>query len=51
MEVTLTGDFFGESPILDSTDFIVIPKRNSRGSYEDIDGKRITVMDIKNDNK
>ncbi|XP_038443086.1 cilia- and flagella-associated protein 47 isoform X1 [Canis lupus familiaris] len=38
VEVTLTGDFFGESPILDSTDFIVIPKRNSRGSYEDIDG-------------
>ncbi|CAK7312628.1 Cilia- and flagella-associated protein 47 [Vulpes lagopus] len=41
VEVTLTGDFFGESPILDSTDFIVIPKRNSLGSYEDIDGMPI----------
>lgn len=49
MEVTLTGEFFGENP--DVTDFVVIPKRNSSESYEDVHGKRTTVMDIKTDNK
>ncbi|XP_049499180.1 cilia- and flagella-associated protein 47-like [Panthera uncia] len=51
VEVTLTGDFFGENPILDSTDFVVIPKRNSCKFDEDVDGKKTTVMDIKNGNK
>ncbi|XP_021536941.1 cilia- and flagella-associated protein 47 [Neomonachus schauinslandi] len=37
VEVTLTGDFFGENPILDATDFVVIPKKSSYDSYEDID--------------
>ncbi|XP_045850701.1 cilia- and flagella-associated protein 47 [Meles meles] len=37
VEVTLTGHFFGENPILDATDFVVIPKKYSCDSYEDID--------------
>uniref|UniRef100_UPI001659D673 cilia- and flagella-associated protein 47-like n=1 Tax=Halichoerus grypus TaxID=9711 RepID=UPI001659D673 len=37
VEVTLTGDFFGENPILDATDFVVIPKKSSYDSYKDID--------------
>lgn len=47
----LAGHFFGENPILDATDFVVIPKKYSCDSYEGIDGKRTTVMDLKNDNK
>uniref|UniRef100_A0A8C9M843 Calponin-homology (CH) domain-containing protein n=1 Tax=Panthera tigris altaica TaxID=74533 RepID=A0A8C9M843_PANTA len=41
VEVTLTGDFFGENPILDSTDFVVIPKRNSCKFDEDVDDMSI----------
>lgn len=33
------GDFFGPNPIVDVTDFVVIPKRKSYNSYEDIDGR------------
>ena len=40
MEVTLDGDFGGKNPILDLSDFVVIPKRKSYAFYEDIDGKR-----------
>lgn len=40
MEVTLDGDFWGENPILDLSDFTVIPKRKSYAYYEDIGGKR-----------
>lgn len=43
----LTGDFLGENPILNVSDFIVTPRRHSYASYEDIDGKRSTVTDIK----
>ncbi|XP_025790294.1 cilia- and flagella-associated protein 47 [Puma concolor] len=41
VEVTLTGDFFGENPIVDSTDFVVIPKRNSCKFDEDVDDMSI----------
>ncbi|XP_040324754.1 cilia- and flagella-associated protein 47 [Herpailurus yagouaroundi] len=41
VEVMLTGDFFGENPILDSTDFVVIPKRNSCKFDEDVDDMSI----------
>uniref|UniRef100_A0A8C7BQ83 Cilia and flagella associated protein 47 n=1 Tax=Neovison vison TaxID=452646 RepID=A0A8C7BQ83_NEOVI len=37
VEVTLAGHFFGENPILDATDFVVIPKKYSCDSYEGID--------------
>lgn len=47
LNVMLTGDFLGENPILNVSDFIVAPRRHSYASYEDIDGKRSTVMDIK----
>ncbi|KAI4554281.1 hypothetical protein MJG53_019580 [Ovis ammon polii x Ovis aries] len=36
VEVTLDGDFWGENPILDLSDFTVIPKRKSYAYYEDI---------------
>ncbi|XP_054422311.1 cilia- and flagella-associated protein 47 [Pteronotus mesoamericanus] len=37
LEVSLTGDFFGEHPIIYVSDFVVIPKSRSYSSYEDID--------------
>ncbi|XP_032330539.1 cilia- and flagella-associated protein 47 [Camelus ferus] len=37
VEVTVDGDFSGQNPILDLTDFIVIPKRESYNLYEDAD--------------
>ncbi|XP_020737338.2 cilia- and flagella-associated protein 47 [Odocoileus virginianus] len=37
VEVTLDGDFGGKNPILDLSDFIVIPKRKSYAYYEDIE--------------
>ncbi|KAF4027207.1 hypothetical protein G4228_019312 [Cervus hanglu yarkandensis] len=37
VEVTLDGDFWGKNPILDLSDFIVIPKRKSYAYYEDIE--------------
>uniref|UniRef100_M3YLV5 CFAP47-like immunoglobulin-like domain-containing protein n=1 Tax=Mustela putorius furo TaxID=9669 RepID=M3YLV5_MUSPF len=37
VEVMLAGHFFGENPILDATDFVVIPKKYSCDSYEGID--------------
>uniref|UniRef100_A0A9L0INA6 Calponin-homology (CH) domain-containing protein n=1 Tax=Equus asinus TaxID=9793 RepID=A0A9L0INA6_EQUAS len=36
VEVTMTGDFGGENPILEPMDFVVIPKRTSYDSYEDV---------------
>ncbi|XP_052518697.1 cilia- and flagella-associated protein 47 [Budorcas taxicolor] len=36
VEVTLDGDFWGENPILELSDFTVIPKRKSYAYYEDI---------------
>ncbi|XP_058391604.1 cilia- and flagella-associated protein 47 [Diceros bicornis minor] len=44
VEVVLSGDFFGENPILELTDFVVTPKRNSDDYYEDIN-----VMSIKHE--
>ncbi|XP_036083014.1 cilia- and flagella-associated protein 47 isoform X3 [Rousettus aegyptiacus] len=38
LNVMLTGDFLGENPILNVSDFIVAPRRHSYASYEDIDG-------------
>lgn len=49
--MTITGDFFGDHPILNVSDFVVIPKKRSYASYEDIDGKRIIVMGMKHDDK
>lgn len=43
----MTGDFGGENPILEPMDFVVIPKRTSYDSYEDVNGKRTTIVDIK----
>ncbi|MXQ98946.1 hypothetical protein E5288_WYG015975 [Bos mutus] len=40
VEVLLDGDFLGENPILELSDFTVIPKRKSYAYYEDIEGKR-----------
>uniref|UniRef100_A0A7N5JXY1 Cilia and flagella associated protein 47 n=1 Tax=Ailuropoda melanoleuca TaxID=9646 RepID=A0A7N5JXY1_AILME len=37
VEVTLTGAFLGGNPILDATDFVVIPKKHSFNSSEDTD--------------
>ncbi|XP_057573657.1 cilia- and flagella-associated protein 47 [Hippopotamus amphibius kiboko] len=37
VEVTLDGDFFGQNPIVDLTDVVVIPKRRSYNSYEDVE--------------
>lgn len=51
MQVILTGDFIGDHPILNVSDFVVIPKKRSYASYEDIDGKRTIVMYIKYDDK
>ncbi|XP_039112210.1 cilia- and flagella-associated protein 47 [Hyaena hyaena] len=42
VEVMLTGDFFGETPVLDPADFIVIPKRNSCTFDEDLDDMFLT---------
>ncbi|XP_008588428.1 PREDICTED: putative uncharacterized protein CXorf30, partial [Galeopterus variegatus] len=39
VEVMLTGDFFGENPTPEETDFLVIPKRSSDISYEDLHDK------------
>ncbi|XP_048069741.1 cilia- and flagella-associated protein 47 [Ursus arctos] len=36
VEVTLTGAFLGENPILNATDFVVIPKKHSHDSYKDV---------------
>ncbi|XP_054576921.1 cilia- and flagella-associated protein 47 [Eptesicus fuscus] len=38
LQVTITGDFIGDHPILNVSDFVVIPKKRSYASYEDIDG-------------
>uniref|UniRef100_G1NT67 CFAP47-like immunoglobulin-like domain-containing protein n=1 Tax=Myotis lucifugus TaxID=59463 RepID=G1NT67_MYOLU len=38
LKVTITGDFIGDHPILNVSDFVVIPKKRSYASYEDIDG-------------
>ena len=35
MEILLDGDFLGENPILELSDFTVIPKRKSHAYYED----------------
>ncbi|KAM8753166.1 cilia- and flagella-associated protein 47 [Rhynchonycteris naso] len=37
MQVVLNGDFLGDRPILFTSDFTVVPKRNSYSSYEDVD--------------
>uniref|UniRef100_A0AAA9SCT4 Calponin-homology (CH) domain-containing protein n=1 Tax=Bos taurus TaxID=9913 RepID=A0AAA9SCT4_BOVIN len=39
VEVLLDGDFLGENPILELSDFTVIPKRKSYAYYEDIEDK------------
>uniref|UniRef100_A0A8C6DN97 Cilia and flagella associated protein 47 n=1 Tax=Moschus moschiferus TaxID=68415 RepID=A0A8C6DN97_MOSMO len=36
VEVTLDGDFLGKNPILELSDFMVIPKRKSYTYYEDV---------------
>ncbi|XP_054551875.1 cilia- and flagella-associated protein 47 [Talpa occidentalis] len=36
VRVTLTGDFWGDCPIFNPSDFIVLPKRNSNDHYEDL---------------
>nr|KAF6320456.1 cilia and flagella associated protein 47 [Pipistrellus kuhlii] len=38
VQVTITGDFIRDHPILNVSDFVVIPKKRSYASYEDIDG-------------
>ena len=40
MEILLDGDFLGENPILELSDFTVIPKRKSHAYYEDMEGKK-----------
>ncbi|KAM7045480.1 cilia- and flagella-associated protein 47 [Molossus nigricans] len=37
VEITVTGEFLGENPILNESDFTVVPKQRSYSSYEDID--------------
>ncbi|XP_006066483.4 cilia- and flagella-associated protein 47 [Bubalus bubalis] len=39
VEILLDGDFLGENPILELSDFTVIPKRKSHAYYEDMEDK------------
>lgn len=43
----MIGDFGGENFILELMDFVVILKRILYDFYEDVNGKRIIIVDIK----
>ncbi|XP_023596330.1 cilia- and flagella-associated protein 47 [Trichechus manatus latirostris] len=44
VEITLTGEFFGQNPTAEMTEFIVSPKRSLNNNYYDLYGKRTTAM-------